>query len=116
MDATSKLFNVDMKKARDECIANTSNMSNERVTDTLLALLKDESSAKEQFMNDTVKTNQITKNFDEKGPVLDEIFNQFTERLAYLNDIQSTAAVESARVSQQLKDLKELRDQMALRK
>ncbi|KAG5330190.1 PSA4 protein, partial [Acromyrmex heyeri] len=60
-------------------------------------LLKDESSTKEQSMNDTVKTDQITKNFDEKGPVLDEIFNQFTERLAYLNDIQSTAAVESAR-------------------
>ncbi|KYN27737.1 hypothetical protein ALC57_02801 [Trachymyrmex cornetzi] len=116
MNATSELLNVDMKKARDEHIANTSSVYNEQVTDTLLALLKDESRAKKQSMNDTVKTDQIAKNFDEKGPVLDEIFNQFTERLAYLNDIQSTAAVESARVSQQLKDLKELRDQMALRK
>ncbi|KAG5319335.1 PSA4 protein, partial [Pseudoatta argentina] len=67
-------------------------------------LLKDESSAKKQSMNDTVKTDKITKNFDEKGPVLDEIFNQFTERLAYLNDIQSTAAVESARTFFYLSD------------
>lgn len=116
MDATSELFNIDMKKARDECIANTSSASNEGVTDALLALLKNESNAKERSMNDTVETDQIIKNFDEKGPILDEIFNQFTERLAYLNDIQNTAAMESARVSQQLKDLKELRDQMALRK
>lgn len=113
MDST---FSIDMKKGKDESIENTSSASKERVTDTLLALLQNESSAKKQSMNNTVKIDQINKSFGVKGPVLDKIFDQFTERLAYLNDIQSTAAEESARLSQQLKDLKELRDQMASRK
>ncbi|XP_012523796.1 uncharacterized protein LOC105829478 isoform X2 [Monomorium pharaonis] len=63
IDATSEPFNVaNTKKEKNENIANTSNVSGERVTDRLLALLKNESGIKEvQFIKETVKVDQINK-------------------------------------------------------
>ncbi|XP_077278447.1 uncharacterized protein LOC143906310 [Temnothorax americanus] len=100
--ATSEPFNIDKeKKERDECIASTLSVSGERVTDKLLALLKNESSAKK--VQPTEKTTK-NKNLGEKEPALDEILSKF-DRLTYLAEIQNTAAEESAQILQQLKDL-----------
>ncbi|XP_071574232.1 uncharacterized protein [Temnothorax nylanderi] len=106
--ATSEPFNIDKKrKERDECIASTSSVSGERVTDKLLALLKNESSAKKvQPTEKTTKLEQMNKDLGEKEPALDEILSKFDDRLTYLAEIQNAAAEESARILQQLKNLK----------
>jgi len=117
IDETSELLTVDnTKKREDECNMNTSNVSGVRVTNELLTLLKGESNIeKVQPVKNTTKSDQISKNSDEKGLISAEIFKQFNERLAYLRDIQNTAAEESARLFEQLKELK-LYEEMVLKK
>lgn len=113
---TSKLFNTDnRKKERDEYIANTSSVSNDRVTDNLLALLKNELSVKKVQRKEEIKIDQINKDSDEKGSALDEISSKLNERLAYLTEIQDAITKESARILEQLKELK-LREENALKK
>jgi len=107
IDETSEPFTVDnTKKREDECNMSTSNVSSVRVNE-LLTLLKGESSIeKVQPVKNTTKNDQISKNSGEKGSTSAELFKQFNERLAYLRDIQNTAAEESARLFEQLKELK----------
>lgn len=113
-DATSELFNIDdKKKERDECVASTSSASNDRVTDKLLALLKNESIKKIQPTKE-IKIDQMNK-IPDKESALDEMLSKYNERLVYLTEIQNAAARESAQILEQLKELK-LRKEIALRK
>lgn len=61
-----------------------------------------------------VKIDQMNKVSD-KTSALDEMLSKYNERLAYLTEIQNTAAKESAQILEQLKELK-LREETALRK
>lgn len=90
-------------------------MSNDRVTDNLLALLKNELSVKKVQRKEEIKIDQINKDSDEKGSALDEISSKLNERLAYLTEIQDAITKESARILEQLKELK-LREENALKK
>lgn len=91
-------------------------MSDERVTDRLLALLKNESGIKMvQPMKETVKVDQINKDSGEKGQTWDEILDTFNKRLTYLTNIQNAAAEESAGLLEQLKELKS-REEIAPKK
>ncbi|XP_024880955.1 uncharacterized protein LOC112460489 [Temnothorax curvispinosus] len=105
--ATLEPFNIDKKKKeRDECIASTSSVSGDRVTDKLLALLKNESSAKKvQPTEKTTMLEQMKKDLGEKEPALNEILSKFDDQLTYVAEIQNAAAEENARILQQLKDL-----------
>lgn len=108
--ATPKLFNVDnnINKEKDECIASTSSVSSERVTDKLLALLKNDSDVKKvQPTEEPIKIDQtLNKNSDEKIQVWDEMLSKFNERLNYLTSVQNAAAEESAQLLEQLRELK----------
>ncbi|XP_011869958.1 PREDICTED: uncharacterized protein LOC105563190 [Vollenhovia emeryi] len=103
-DTTSKPFNIDNRK--DEgCVASTSSGSGERVTDKLLALLKEEPSVKKPT-EEPLKIDQMIKNPDEKGPAWEQVLSKVNDRLTYLTDVQNAAAEESAQILKQLEELK----------
>lgn len=108
LNETFEVSNINnSKKEKNETIIENTSKTSERVTDKLLASLKSNSDMKKI---DSVKDKKISQNDkdsgDERGLRWDDAFNKFNDRLAYLTNIQNTAAEESAQLLKQLKELK----------
>lgn len=111
LNETFEVFSVNnLKKEKNECVIESTSKASERVTDKLLAFLKNNSDVKKvESVEEIKKISQNDRDLGEKGLKWDDVFDQFNDRLAYLTDIQNTAAEESAQLLKQLKELK-LRD------
>lgn len=120
LNETFEIFNVDnLKKEKNECVIESTSKTSERITDKLLAFLKSKESnsdvKKVESIEEIKKISQNDRDSSEKGLKWDDVFNKFNDRLAYLTDIQNTAAEESAQLLKQLKELK-LRNEPNLKK
>lgn len=112
-DQNKKLqINIDDSEKILEAFKNNGSVTNTVVLNEplekskLLSLLKNAEHLKE--INQSVKNETVTnheKAIKNSGEMEDEISHKF-QRLAYLTDIQNTAATESAQLLLQLKNLK----------
>lgn len=117
LNETFEIFNVNnIKKEKNKCVIENTSKTSERVTDKLLAVLKSNTDVKKvESVEEIKKISQNDTDSGEKELKWDDVFNKFNDRLAYLTDIQNTAAEESAQLLKQLKELK-LRNEPNLKK
>ncbi|XP_072761386.1 uncharacterized protein [Anoplolepis gracilipes] len=116
LNETFEIFNNDnLKKEKNECLNESTSRASERITDKLLALLKNKEDVRKVESVEEISVKQNYKDSGERGLNWDDVFNQFNDRLAYLTDIQTAVAEESAQLLKQLKELK-LREEPTLRK
>ncbi|CAL1679088.1 unnamed protein product [Lasius platythorax] len=107
LNETFEIFNDNIKKEKNECVSENTSRASERVTDKLLALLKNNSDVKKvESVEEIGKISQNNKDSGERGLKWDDVFDKFNDRLAHLTDIQNAAAEESARLLKQLNELK----------
>jgi len=107
LNETFEISNINnLKKEKDETVIENTSRASERITDKMLALLKSNSDVKKvDSIKDIKKINQ-NEDSDERGLKCDDVFKKFNDRLAYLTDIQTAVAEESAQLLKQLKELK----------
>lgn len=107
LNETFEVFNINnLKKEKDETIIENTFRASERVTDKLLASLKSNSEKKIDSIKDIKKINENDKDSDEGELKWDDVYKKLNDRIAYLTDIQNTAAEESVQLLKQLKELK----------
>ena len=117
LNETFDIFNVNnLKEEKNESvILESASRAPERVTDKLLALLKSNSNVTKVEPVKKINIDQNDKYLNGKEVKWNEVNDEFFDRLAYLKDIQSAAAEESAQLLKQLKELK-LREEPIPRK
>ncbi|KAL6431380.1 hypothetical protein ACFW04_007188 [Cataglyphis niger] len=117
LNETFEIFDVDnIKKEKNEYVIENTSKTSKQVTDKLLGYLKSNSDIKKiESVEEIKKISQNDRDSSEKELKWDDVFNKFNDRLAYLTDIQNTAAEESAQLLKQLKELK-LRNEPNLKK